>query len=285
MRFFLRTKKFKIGVISLCCILVISLVLHLFSGMLSPGSSVLGVIAAPFQQFFTEIKGGISNHIKAVKEGNNLILENKQLEEEINELRGIVAENEELKNQNDFYKDYLEIKDKNPDFEFCAAKLISRDADDPFCGFVINKGSVHGIKQYDTVIVGNYLIGYVEQVGVNTSKVVTLLSPKIIMGVNDSRTLDAGILTGTADFAAEGKAKLYNLQRNCTVAVGDYIVSSGEGVFPEGLLVGMVDNIKNDDYTFSTYASVTLFADFDELKTVMVLTNFEGKGILMEAED
>ena len=140
------------------------------------------------------------------------------------------------------------------------------------------------MKQYDPVIDGNYLIGYVERVGLNSSKVVTLLSPKITLGVNDSRTLDAAILTGTADFAAEGKAKLYNLQRNCTVAVGDYIVTSGEGVFPEGLLVGTVDNIKNDNITFSTYASVNLFADFEELKNVMVITDFENKGIITDGE-
>lgn len=285
MRFFLRTRKFKICIVSLCVILVISFVVRILSGMLSPGSSALGVITKPFQQFFTEVAGGISNFAKSVGEGNKLIIENKQLEEELNELRGVVAENDELKLENEFYKDYLEIKDQNPDFKFCDAKLISRDDDDPFGGFVINKGSVHGIKQYDTVIVGNYLIGYVDQVGINTSKVVTLLSPKITLGVNDSRTLDAGLVTGTADFAGEAKVKLYNLQRNCTVAVGDYIVSSGEGVFPEGLLVGTVDNIKNDDYTFSTYASVSLFANLDEIKSVMVITGFEGKGVLMDDEE
>lgn len=282
MRFFLRTRKFKIGVISICAVLILSLVLRIFSGLLSPGSGVLGAVVSPIQQFFTEISGSISNFVKAVGEGNQLIIENKQLEEQLNELRGVVAENDELKAQNEFYKEYLEIKDKNTDFKFVGAKVISRDNDDPFASFTINKGSLAGVKQYDPVVTGNYLIGYVDRVGLNTAKVVTLLNPKITLGVNDSRTLDAGILTGTADFAAEGKARLYNLQRNCSVAVGDYIVTSGEGVFPEGLLVGTVDNIRNDDYTFSTYASVTLFAPLDELKNVMVITDFDGQGVLME---
>lgn len=284
MRFFLRTKKFKIGVISICIVLALSLIFRVFSGLLSPGSAFVGVIAKPIQSFFIEISGGISNFAKSVSDGDRLITENKQLEEEINRLNGIVAENDELKTQNEFYKNYLEIKDKNPDFKFCPAKLISRDTDDPFCSFTINKGSFDGVKQYDPVIDGNYLIGYIERVGLNSSKVVTLLSPKITLGVNDSRTLDAAILTGTADFAAEGKVKLYNLQRNCTVAVGDYIVTSGEGVFPEGLLVGTVDNIKNDNITFSTFASVNLFADFEELKNVMVITDFENKGIITDGE-
>ncbi len=284
MRFFLRTKKFKIGIITICVVLALSLVFRIFFGMLSPGSVFMGTIVSPIQNFFSEISGGISNFAKSVSDGNRLISENKLLEEEINRLNGLVAENDELKAQNEFYKDYLEIKENNADFKFCPAKLISRDNDDPFCSFTINKGSIHGVKQYDPVVDGNYLIGYVERVGLNSSKVITILNPKIILGVNDSRTLDAAILTGTADFAAEGKAKLYNLQRNCTVAVGDYIVTSGEGVFPEGLLVGTVDNIKNDNITFSTYASVKLFANLEELKNVMVITDFGSKGIITDGE-
>ena len=118
-------EKFKICIVSLCVILVISFVVHILSGILSPGSSALGVITKPFQQFFTEVAGGISNFAKSVGEGNKLIIENKQLEEELNELRGVVAENDELKLENEFYKDYLEIKDQNPDFKFCDAKPLN----------------------------------------------------------------------------------------------------------------------------------------------------------------
>lgn len=282
MRFFLRTKKFKILAALLCLILVVSLSFRVFSGFFSPGSGVLGTVIAPFQNLFSNISNGIGNFTKSVKGGNELILENKRLEEELSEMRALLAENDELRLQNEFYKEYLEIKEANPDFQFCRSKIISRDSGDPFCSFTVNKGSKDGIKQYDPVISGNYLIGYVEQVGFNSSKVVTLLSPHITVGVNDSRTGDPGIITGTAVFAEENKVKLYNLSRDCTVAVGDFIVTSGEGVFPEGLLIGSVDNIRNDDNTFSAYASVSVFAKFYDLKSVMVLTDFEGQTTIGE---
>ncbi len=283
MRFFFKTRKFKIGVAVLCIVLVASIVVRIISGVLSPGSGVLGVIISPFEQLFHSISDSINDFSEKLNDGQNLMLENKRLREELAQLRRESVDYDETVRQNQFYKDYLEIKEVHPDYQFCDARVIACDKDDPYRNFVINKGSTSGLKEHDPVMAGQYLVGYIHSVGLTSAKVTTLLSPDITLGVNDSRTDDPGLITGTADLAAENKVKLYNLARSCRVAVGDYIVSSGEGIFPAGLLVGKVDNVKNDADSASIYATVTPFAELDDLRTVMVITSFSGQGSLREA--
>lgn len=282
MRFFLKTRKFKITLAIIAAIIALLIVLRIIGGMLSPGSGIIGTIIAPFQDMATGISGAIKDLDKKFNQGNELLLENQQLKEELDKLRKDSAELDSTKRQNEFFKDYLEIKETNPDFAFCDARLIAIDKDDPYHNFTINKGSSSGVSQYDPVIIGNYIVGYISHVGLTTSKVTTILSPEITMGANGSRSGDAGILSGTADFAQNGKVKLYNLARSCNIVVGDTIVTSGEGLFPEGLLIGSVDSVKNDTYTSSLYATVTPFVNFDDIRDVMVITHFDGQGALGE---
>lgn len=280
MRFFLRTKKFKVCLSVIAVVLVLCIAVRIIGGILSPGSGLWGTIIAPFQQLATYISQSVDNLQKKYNEGNELLLENQKLKEENDALRKQNADYEETMRQNEFYKDYLEIKDLNPDFTFCDAKLISVDKDDLYRSFVINKGSADGVKAYDPVIIGNSLVGYISKVGLTTSKVTTILSPEIVAGADDSRTGDTGIISGTADFAAENKLKFYNLTRDCQVAVGDTVVTSGEGLFPDGLLIGTVETIKSDSNTSSIYSTIAPFVDFTDIRNVMVITHFEGQGAL-----
>ena len=146
---------------------------------------------------------------------------------------------------------------------------------------MINKGSLNGIAANDPVRTEAGLVGYVSQTGLTTSKVVTVLSAELTAGALDNRTNDSGILSGTAELAGEGLTKFYNLSRSCNIAVGDYVVTSGEGIFPAGLLIGTIKSIGSDKYNTSIYANIEPFVDFSEIKSVMVITDFEGQGGLM----
>lgn len=280
MRFFLRTKKFRVCLSVIAVVLALCIAVRVIGGILSPGAGLWGTIIAPFQQAATYISQAIDNLQKKYNDGNQLLLENQKLKEENDTLRKQNADFDETLRQNEFYKDYLEIKDINPDFTFCDARLVSVDKDDLYHSFVINKGSAHGVKALDPVIIGNSLVGYISKVGLTTSKVTTILSPEIVAGANDSRTGDTGIISGTADFAAEDKLKFYNLTRDCQVAVGDTVITSGEGLFPHGLLIGTVETIKSDSSTSSLYSTVIPFVDFSNIRNVMVITHFEGQGAL-----
>lgn len=278
MRFFFRSRQFKIIVSVVIILITISAACIIVGGRMSPQANIFGSVAAPFRAAFTKISNAFTDLAASYNEGNNLMIKNSELQSEINELREELADYEKISAENDFYKEYLEIKDANPDFSFTPATLITRDNQDPYKSFVINKGSLADISENDPVITDEGLVGYITEVGLTTSKVATILSPDVTLGALDNRTNDSGIISGSFTQAKDGNTKFSNLSRSCNVAIGDYVVSSGEGIFPAGLLVGTIQSIGSDEYNTSIYAAVKPFVDMDNIRGVMVITDFEGQG-------
>ena len=281
MRFFFRSRQFKVILSFLIALIAISVIFSIIGNQISPQSNIVGMITAPFRSAVNGIYNGIEDFISAYKDGSQLMLEKAELEAEVNELREQLADYQETQAENEFYKKYLKIAENHPDFKFTAATLISRDNDDPYQSFVINKGSLNGVSAYDPVITDAGLVGFISQVGLTTAKVTTVLSPELSIGALDSRTNDSGVVSGDLEIAKKGKTKLYNLARSCSVAIGDYVVTSGEGIFPKGLLIGKIETINTDKYNTSIYATVTPFASIEELRQVMVITEFDGQGSVL----
>lgn len=278
MRFFLRSRQFKIILAIFCAVVLITVSFAVIGKRMSPQTDIANLVLMPFRNLFTGASDVISDFFVGYNNGNELSLENAELKSQINDLHQKIADYEEISEQNKLYKEYLGIKEVNPDFTFADATVIARDNDDPYGSFTINKGSASDISKYDPVITNAGVVGYISEVGLTTCKVTTILSPEITLGALDNRTHDSGIVTGSLSFAQNGFCRFENLARSCTVAIGDYVVTSGEGIFPEGLLIGLVNNIGIDDGTNSLYAEVQPFSEIGELRSVMVITSFEGQG-------
>lgn len=278
MRFFFRSRQFKIIAATAVLLLVISAVCVFTGKRMAPQADIMGTLTAPFRSAATRVTAAVTDFFTAYSRSESLALENAELKSEAAELKEKLAEYEQAVAENEFYREYLDLKDDHPDFEFTPATLISRDREDPYMGFVINKGSVNGIAAHDPVITEDGLVGYIGEVGLTSSKVVTVLSAELTAGALDNRTNDSGIVSGTVELAKKGQTKFSNLSRNCGIAVGDYAVTSGEGIFPAGLLIGTIQSIGSDKYNTSIYAEVLPFADIENIKNVMVITAFDGQG-------
>lgn len=278
MRFFLRSRQFRIIIIVFLVVTILTTSFAIIGKRMSPQTNIANTIAAPFLSLATSVSNAVTDFFNAYNNGNELSLENNELKSQINELQSKLANYEDVLSENEFYKNYLEIKENNPDFKFASADIISRDSDDIYGGFTINKGSMSDISLYDPVITDAGVVGYITEVGLTTCKVTTILSHNITLGAIDNRTNDSGIITGNLNLAQNGFCKFANLSRSCSVAVGDFIVTSGEGIFPQGLLIGSVKNIGIDEYNNSIYAEISPFADFSTIRSVMIITSFEGQG-------
>lgn len=255
-----------------------AVLITLISGAVSPITGAIGAVAKPIEQFIGDITQGAQDFSNKLEQGEKHLLENEKLKEEINDLKGQLIDYETIKKENEFYKDYLEIKDKHTDFEFEEAGILSKNADDPYGSFLINEGSISGISQYDPVITSAGLVGYVIEVFPSYSKVATIKDASLTCGGYDLRTNDIGVVEGTLEQAKEGKTRIKNISKDSTVAIGDMVVSSGGGVFPKGLLIGTIESLHREDYNSSVYGIVKTAVDFENLTRVMVITRFAGQG-------
>lgn len=278
MRFFFRSPQFKKILAVFLALVTIATVLGIIGGTASPGSSILGAVVTPIQKMFTSVSNNLKDRKTALQNGRELMDQNEQLQAEVDRLTEELLQAQEAVRQNEFYKEFLELKEHNPDFQMEPATKIDGDNLDPYRGFIIDKGSINGIAQYDPVITASGLIGYVSEVSLSYSKVTTLLSADMKVGGMDKRTADVGVISGSYELARQGFCRIYNLPRTSSVTLGDYIVTSGGGIFPSGLLIGKIEQVRAEENNTSIYAIVKPSVDMSDIREVMVLTYFSGHG-------
>ena len=286
MKDFLNSVRFKV----LACI-----VLFLFGLMLRAGtaggfaiesSSIIGAVVSPIQKLSTIITNGTRELISTLVDTGSVKRENQKLKDDVNELRQKVIDYNNLKNENDLYKEYLGIKGENPDFVFEPAIVIGRDPTQLDYSFTIDKGSLAGVKPKDTVISKDGLVGVVSEVGLTYSKVSTILDVTVNVGAYNSRTREDGVLGGSVELSSQGLCKMSYLSRDSLTEKGDIISTSGlGGIYPKGIVIGMVTELKLEQQGISMYAIIETAADCRNIKDVLIIKSFFGQGGLVSAAD
>lgn len=245
----------------------IPMISKLAGAMLTPVQSAAANTVYSTEQFFTEYFSG-----------PRLAEENEQLRSELAALRSQLVEYDRIKAENEQLKNYLDIKDENPDFDFEPAMVIGRDAADRFYSFTIDKGSHDGVAKNDPVITEAGLVGIVSEVGISHSKVLTILDATVNVGVMDSRTREIGVANGDLTLSEQGLLKVSYLPRDGEAQVGDIIATTGiGGLYPRGLVIGTIKELLSDSRKLSLYAVTEPPADIRTVQDVLVIKSFDGQ--------
>jgi rod shape-determining protein MreC len=275
---FFKSLRFKI-LLGLLVVLVAFMIRAAYMGGLGTMASyVLGVAATPFQKLSASISYSVTNMLDTLFRAGDYKSENEALKEEIRNLRQQLVDYESAIQENEQYKQFLEIKENNQDFQVELAAVIGRSPDARFGSVTIDKGSIDGIELRDPVITADGLVGYISEVGPTYSQVITILDPTLHVGVSDVRTRDTGIVEGTVPLSEQGRCKMSYIDRGSAVAKGDIVTTSGVGgVFPKGLMIGTVNEVQVEPHGTSLYAVLEPAVDIYSIKDVVVITEFEGQ--------
>ncbi len=278
MRDFFTSKTF----IAICIIAVLLLGMLTVSsverGKVTVFEDFVGIVITPIQNIVTTIAQKSGNFIAVFSDYNKLKEQNEQLKNEVNELSEKLRDSEKYMLENEALKGALGIKTENPDFSFCSAVVVASEQSGYSYMVTLNKGSVDGIKKRDIVISNGAVAGYISEVGTTWCKVTTILDSSCEIGAIISRTQDIGVLEGDFALAAEGNCKMSYLGNTVQLNSGDSVVTSGiGGVFPAGLLIGNVQEIKPETHGISQYAVIEPAVDISTLKNVLVITEFSQK--------
>ena len=240
-------------------------------------------VSKPVQQTAVSINDTSSGSEKTRDE---LLEENSELRDEINDLVSQVINYDDLKKENEILRKYYGIKDDNPDYKIAVANVIRRDPNDDFYGFTIDKGSRDKISVNDPVITDNGLVGWISEVNVTTSKVTTLLSPDAKVGAMDQKSRDSGIATGSISLSDDGLLELAVISADNKIKPGDIVITTGVGgVCPPDIVIGKVTKLDYDEYDTTPYAVIKPYEDLKSVGDVVVITSFEGQGVVEEASD
>ena len=159
---------------------------------------------------------------------------------------------------------------------YTSSFVIGRDPLDSFWGFTLDRGTLDGVAVNDAVISDEgYLLGVVREADLTSCKVMTVLHPSCNAAGVVSRTRDNGIITGSADYAADGLCILSNLARSTLSREGDQVITTGlGGVFPPDVLVGVIKELTPEASGKSTLAVIQPGADPRTVRHVFIITNY-----------
>ena len=254
----------------------------IWSGGFSPmASQLLGAISAPLQGVSSNISSGVSDFFGQFTQAKQTAEENLELQAEIAKLNNDLVELEDLRQENRRLKTMLGIQEEHEDIEMVPAGVIGRDYNSRFGSFTIDKGSHHGVSPRDPVISEEGLVGIVSEVGLTHSKVITILDVSLNVGAVDNRVRETGIVSGNMEYAEKGKCLMSYLDRESGAFAGDLVITSGsdgEGLFPEGLVIGTIEEVQTESSGLSLFAVVEPAAPIYELRDVFVITDFLGQG-------
>ena len=276
MKDFFDTWKFKI-LIAIAVFLVGIMAYAGANGRLTAApQELLSVAVAPFQRAAAAVGNGVSSLWEKYTNIDAILEENEKLTTENAELRGQMVDYDKLKAENEAYKALTNIQEQHPEMSYVSSFVIGRDPLDSFYGFTLDKGSLDGVEANDAITSDEgYLLGVVTEVDLTSCKVMTILHPSFNAAGVVSRTRDNGIITGSADYAAEGLCILSNLSRSTLTKADDQVITTGlGGVFPPDVLVGVVQELVPEASGKSTIAVLKPGADPRTVKHVFIITNY-----------
>lgn len=248
------------------------------NGHLSFLENLAGNLVTPIQNFCTSVIRSGGNLIEAYTDYEALKQENEKLKNELASAGALIRDAEEYANENKSLKAMLGIAEAHPDFEFAACMVVGNDQNGYSHTLTLNKGSADGLQKKDLVMTADGVVGYINELGMTWSKVTTVLDSSCEIGAIVTRTQDIGVLDWDYTLSEEGLLKLAYLDAGVVLTGGDAVETSGVGgVFPKGVLLGRVRELRTESHGISQYAVLEPAVDVDAVGTVFVITNFESE--------
>ncbi|BAZ04864.1 rod shape-determining protein MreC [Calothrix sp. NIES-3974] len=177
------------------------------------------------------------------------------------------SENENLRKLNAYIeKDPRKVKP-------IIARVIARSGDNWWQQVTLNRGSSEGVEEGSIVQAEGGLIGRIESVTSNTSRVLLVSDFQSQIGVTIGRTGAKGVLRGNG--SSEAILEFYEKVPN--VKIGDLVsTSTYSQKFPSGLSVGQIKSLDLERLPASA-AQVELFPPIRSLDWVKIYPNPENK--------
>lgn len=233
---------------------------------------ILRDFIAPLYSGVMQVSSSIVNIGNSITLYNELLEENRYLKEQVRHLSLQNSTMEEYRLENQRLSNLLGFKETHGDqLNLVAAKVIGRNLGNWFDTIIINKGTNHGIRVNMAVINHQGLVGRVVATSRNTAEIMLLSDRESAVGsmVQRSRTLGVVESTTTGDYPLQ----MIHMTHDAPVDVGDVIITSGLGeIFPKGLKIGYVAEVKMAPTGLVKQAMVIPYVEFNKLEEVMVIT-------------
>ncbi|MBF0232379.1 MAG: rod shape-determining protein MreC [Desulfamplus sp.] len=192
--------------------------------------------------------------------------ENRRLKRQLANTMALQNQCRELELENIRLRRFIDFSNASEE-SLIAAKVIGRDPSPWFQALMINKGLADGLLKGLPVLVSEGVVGQIVEVSEKFSRVLLITDRNSAVDALVQSSRARGIVQGNNTDQCLFKYVL----RKDNISPGDIIISSGlDQVFPKGLRIGEVFDIKKDNSDLFQMIFIKTFVDFDKLEEVLV---------------
>lgn len=226
--------------------------------------------AYPFQKTASFLGEEISQTLYFLSSISDLKKENESLEKENYALSGKIALLESQKKENEELRKELKLL-PNKRFDLAGAFVIGQNSDNSGNWIMIDKGSSDGIaKNMPVIVYEGILVGKVDEVFQNSSKINLLSSAFSSVNAFDLETEAKGVIKGEYGLGII----LDIVDQSGVLNQGDVVATSGlGGNVPRGLLIGKIQEIRNSNDKLFQQAVIIPRVKYTDLEIVFVIKN------------
>jgi len=157
-----------------------------------------------------------------------------------------------------------------PSYRAISAKVVYSSVNKIQNYILINKGKDYGLAPDMGVLSDRGVVGVVESVSEHFSVVLPIINTKLL--VSGKLKMNNSLGSVVWDGISPTTAQLTEIPSHVEVVSGDTVVTSGySAIFPEGILIGIIDEV--DYQKHETFCNITLklATDFQSLHYVRVI--------------
>lgn len=206
-----------------------------------------------------------SSFISELKNITNLAKENLVLKDQNRNLLFQLSSRSELKEQNEFFRKALNIGHAKEYGSIDAGIFnVSFTSDGHYV--LVNRGSDDGVKKEDIIVTSSgVLVGQIAAVSDHFSRagLITNSDFKVTVRLLNKETV------GISHGMLSDEVWLDFISQDDDVVKDDIVVTSGNDLFPPGLIVGVIDKISSDNG--SLFKKVSVRPEFKNIKLGRVL--------------
>ena len=241
-------------------------------GYFSSASNVFTGSLVNVQAWFSARFVAIQDFFTSPRDMASLRQRNAELEGEVAELQAQVIQLQQQVGETEILAALVDYMRASPANTYRAAAVIGRDPS-PFLHYVIiNRGSNDGFLRGMPVVTDQGLIGRIDAVIADAARVQLITDPASSVNVRLQNAETEASLVGSVT----GDMTLELIQQDIDVQSGDLVLTSGlGGGYPPDLIIGQVVNVRSRDFDLFQQATVQPVVDFNQLKIVLVIVNFQ----------
>lgn len=224
-------------------------------------------IIGPFQTAISKVSNFVDGFWGKYVALLHIREENEQLRQELQQYKTANIEYREAVATNVRLKKLLELKESLPP-PTLTAEIVGKDPSLWFRTLTINRGSSDGVHKGMPVVTVEGVVGQILTSSPNYSKVLLATDPNSAIDVITQKTRVQGIVKGLGRDAFA----LHYVLKSAEVEKDDYVLTSGlGGVFPKGLMVGKVSEIKKSRRGMFQNIEIEPAVDFSQLEYLIII--------------